>query len=209
MEPVSASSIVFKAAGAIQGLVDRATKIAAGDAEYYGAWLGVAGQAVKGIEEEYLGILRQAAAVDLEDRADRRALLARIRDYVDGEVLRPRLDEAIRRLAEGRAALAEHADRLLILGRTAEKRQRALAHFDYLLSMLSGYLGSLGKYDGPSAAGLKDVLRMRELLGMEPFDLDGFEAFVEGLLEGFDKSALISATGECGRVIEALRIAFR
>jgi hypothetical protein len=212
MEPVSfLSSIVSaaEAAEAIRKLLGNADDLAKDDARYYAMYLAVAAKAVEGLEGEYLGILKQAAGCDLENATEVKALQDRIRDYIHGEVLRPSLNGAIERLREGGDALQDHAERLLIWSKVKKKRATALEKFDQLLNDLEGYLGSLGNYQGPSAVALDEIRRIQAELAREPLDADAFAEMVDDLLMNLDKSTLISTTGNCGRVIEMLRIAFR
>jgi hypothetical protein len=209
LELLAAGPVILRALERIDALLVEQHKLAAGDAAYYSTYLAVAGEAVKGIEGEALGIIRQAAATDATDPKARELLLGRIEQYINGETLRPKLDEAIRRLREGRQALEEHAERLLLSGKTAARRAAALAKYDELLNRLAGYLGSLGNYRGPSAAALKEIQEVQSRLAAAPFDARGFDETIDRLLLDFDKNALIAATGECGRVVEALRVAFR
>jgi hypothetical protein len=214
MEPISVLTAVgpiVKAAEAIDKLLTDAEQLAKDDAQYYATYLAVAGQAIKGLEDEYLGILKQAAQSNLNNAQDQKDLRDRINDYIHGEVLRPKIKEAIDRLREGREALQQHAERLLIWPKAKERRTVALAKFDELLNQLDGYLGSLGNYTGPSgpSAALDDIKRIQAGLSADPLDPNAFADMIDGFLMNLDKSKLISATGDSARVIEALRIAFR
>jgi len=212
MEPASAISTLVSAADAakaIKQLLAHSNELAKDDAQYYATYLAVAGKAVEGLEGEYLSILRQAADCDLQSEEDASALRKRITDYIHGEILRPRLKEAIDRLRRGREALLEHAERLLLWPKVKEKRVAAIEIFDQQLNELEGYLGSLGDYEGPSAAALDDLKTIQMELSRKPLNADSFEQLINDLLMNLNKSVLISTTGDCGRVIEALRIAFR
>ena len=212
MEPVSfLSSIVSasEAAEAIRKLLTNADKLAKDDAQYYSMYLAVAAKAVEGLEGEYLGILKQAAGCNPLNAQEAENLKTRINDYIHGEVLRKSLNESIDRLREGRGALQEHAERLLIWPEAKKKRTAALEKFDQLLNDLEGYLGSLGNYKGPSAVALDDIRRIQAELAKEPINSEVFLKMIDDLLMNLDKSTLFATTGDCGRVIEALRIAFR
>ena len=212
MEPVTAISTLVSAADAakaIEKLLANSDELAKDDAQYYSTYLAVAGKAVEGLEGEYLGILKQAADCNLKSEKDVSALRKRIIDYIHGEVLRPRLKEAIDRLREGRGALLEHAERLLVWRKVKEKRAAAIEKYDQQLNELDGYLGSLGDYKGPSAAALDDIRTIQAELSRQPLDPDSFQQIISDFLMNLNKSVLVDTTGDCGRVIEALRIAFR
>jgi hypothetical protein len=212
MDPASALATVnplLQAAESIRGLLAGAEVLAPDDARYYATYLEVATRAIQGLEGEYNEILRAAAYCQPGDPQQRERLLRRVDDYLHGEVLRPKLKEAIERLRQGRQALQQHADRLLIwLFRPGVRRGRvdALALFDRLLDRLEGYYGSLGGYAGPSAHALDDIRRIRERIAGPD---EGFADVINDLLMNLDKSTLLTTTGEFGRAIEALRIAFR
>jgi hypothetical protein len=210
MEPISTVvGPILKAAEAIDKLYVKLNDLAQEDVRYYTTYIEVAAEAIKGIQNEYLEILKQAAQCKIEKEEERDRLKARIIDYIHGEVLRPKLKNAIERLRAGRKALEEHAERLLIFPGTKAKRANALDHFDSLLSELEGKLGRLGDYTGPSADALQDIEAIKYDLEKKPFDQVSFDNRVESLLLHLDKSTLVSIAADCGRVIEALRIAFR
>jgi hypothetical protein len=213
MDPITvikaASPIVKAAIKSINKMISAATNLAKGDAGYYSTYIAIASDAVKGLHDEYLAILRQAATSDLNDSRKRKKLLSRINDYTDLEMLRPALMGAMSHLEEGRSGLSEHAERLLILPRTRKKREMALKKYDGLLNELTGFLGSLGGYTGGSAVGLKEVRKLEAKLKAKPFDLDAVRDMIEEVVMNVDKSEFFSLTRNCGRVIEALRISFR
>ena len=212
MEPISVLSAVgpiVKAAEAIAKLLSNRDQLAKDDVQYYATYIAVAGEAIKGLEAEYLGILRQAAQCNVKKPTERKELRDRIKDYVNGEVLRPALRDAIDRLRVGREAIQEHAGKLLIWPKAKEKRTAAVAKFDALLDELEGYLGSLGDYFGPSAVALDEIMKIDAELSAGRVDRDKFDNMIGDLLMNLNKSKLISITGQCGRVIETLRIAFR
>jgi hypothetical protein len=217
MEPISTVvGPILKAAAAIDKLYVKLNDLALElkhlaqeDVRYYTTYIEVAAEAIKGIQNEYLEILKQAAQCKIEKEEERDRLRARIIEYIHGEVLRPKLKNAIERLREGRKALEEHAERRLIFPGTKAKRANALVHFDFLLSELEGKLGRLGDYTGPSADALHDIEAIKYDLEKKPFDQVSFDDRIESLLLHLDKSTLVSIAADCGRVIEALRIAFR
>jgi hypothetical protein len=218
MEPISTISSalktpeeVAKAVGAIDKLIDKATaaKRARDDAAYYGAYIEIAGKSIKALEGDYLGILLQAKRCDLGATKDRKALEARINGHMHGERFRSRLKEALDRLKEGRQVLLEHVNKRVLLPGMRKRRALGLEKFDEILAQLDGYLGSLGEYEGPSAVALKDITDIQELLFANSPNQKPFDEKVKDLLDHLDKSALISVAGDCGRAIEALRMAFR
>jgi hypothetical protein len=212
MDPISTLSTfssLLKSAESIDKLFENGKQLAKDDAKYYSTYIEAASEAIRGLEGEYLGILIQAAKCNLSDQKERKALEDRIKDYINGEVLRPRLKEAIERLRAGRLALQQHAEQLLIWPTVKEKRTASLKKFDDLLNDLDGYLGSLGGYVGPSAAALDDIKKIQADLSAAPLDPKTFADVIGELLMNLDKSKLISDAGNCGRVIESLRIAFR
>jgi hypothetical protein len=211
MEPVSVLSAVdpiLKAGEAIKALVVGADQLAPDDARYYGTWINVAGEAIRGLVQEYIEVLIEAAHCDPLDPGQREQLLKRVHRYVHGEVLRPRLKEAIERLRAGRPVLKQHAERLLIWlrGRRGD-RELALARYDQLLDQLTGYLGALGDYEGPSAHALEEVLGIHA--DVRAGSREALAARADRLLMNLDKTSLLEITGGCGRTIETLRVAFR
>ena len=209
MEPTSiltGVSATMKAYESITKLLTDADKLAPDDARYYATYLEVARQAIKGIEEEYVEILIEAAHCQLNVAEQKEHLLVRIDKYIHGEVLRPKLREAIDHLRAGREALQQHAERLLIWPNVKRNRMAALEQFDRLLNQLEGYLGTLGGYTGPSAVALDDIKRI-ETATSGPSE--AFVDLVEELLMNLDKSRLLSVVSDCSRVIEVLRITFR
>jgi hypothetical protein len=102
-EPVSvlgAVGPILKAAEFIDKKLVENKHLTSDDAKYYGMHLENASQAIHGLEEEYIEILIQASEVDLEDEDQKRELSERIKLYIKGEILRPRLMNAIKRLVE-------------------------------------------------------------------------------------------------------------
>jgi hypothetical protein len=81
-----------------------------------------------------------------------------------------------------------------------------LSGFDRLLNSLIGYVGSLGEYGGPSAVGLEDLKNIQEAIDGDP---KKFSDLIDRLLENLETTRLLTVSGECARVIEALRLAFR
>lgn len=208
MEPASALSgisFVLKAAESISKLKNDADKLSPDDARYYAAYLEIASQAIKGLEQEYLEILVQAANCDINDYLQKQRLLTRIDMYITGENLRPKLRDAIEHLSSGREALSQNAERLLVWPTVKSNRREALAEYDRLAGELSGYLGSLGDYSGESAVGLKELRDLKAATA----DRQRFAELSDRLRSNPDKSSLMYFTDQCARVIEALRIAFR
>jgi hypothetical protein len=209
MDPKSLDFVgtaLSKAFDMIEKLADNADKLEQDDVKYYITYIEIAKQALNGLEEEYIEILLEAANCQISDMTQRAHLLLRINRYIHGEKLRPKLKDAIDRLSEGRQALKEHAEDLLLWGRPKRNREAALNKFDELLMQLTGYLGSLGEYSGPSAVALDDIEKIKTVITNSPED---FENTIDDLLMNLDKSRLLSITGDCGRVIEVLRLAFR
>jgi hypothetical protein len=218
MELTSAAtgaSALLKAVESIKKIRETADKLPPEDARYYGAWIDVASQAIKGLEEEYIEILVQAAHCQLNDPQQKRHLLERIDNYIHGEVLRPDLRDAITHLHQGREALQQHVDQWLlwlIWPGVQKNRAGALIQYDRLLGTLQGYLGSLGDYAGPSAVALEE-LHNEQGSGIQDLLKGGSpEAFTEkvgDLLTNLEKDRLMNTTKQCALVIETLRIAFR
>ncbi len=214
MDPATVFSTIVNSATAIKEIEkiyssSIKNELAMDDSRYYSSYLMIAGKAVEGLEGEYLEILKQALSCNLDDQKEISDLQNRISDYVNGEVLRPKLREAIDRLEKGRDALSEHAERLLIWPSVKEKRIEAIEKYDDLIGQLNGYLGALGDYAGPSAAALGDIKGIQKVLDRNPIDKNKLKDMINELLMSLDKSVLITTTGNCGRVIETLRLAFR
>jgi hypothetical protein len=210
MEPtslVTGTSTVLKAAELIKKMVDDAGKLPPEDAKYYGGWINVASEAIKGLEQEYIDILIQAAHCQFNEPQQRKDLLERIANYIHGENLRPYLKKAIDHLDEGKAALKQHADQWFIWPSVKKNREAALVRYDQLLNELQVYLGLLGDYGGESAVGLEDLREVQRLL--EDGSSEAFMQKIDDLLTKLDKTTLMQKVGESARVIETLRIAFR
>ncbi len=211
MEPLSTlsaiSPILLKAAESIKARIDGANKLASDDAQYYGAWIQVASEAIKGLQDEYIDILREAAHCRLNKPKEKKHLLIRIGNYIHGEVLRPLLKGAIKHLDVGEEALQQHAKGLFLWGTVKKKRATALTKYKQLLRELTGHLGSLGDYTGPSAVALEDLKKVQTLLYSGP--PGAVVDLVDDLLMNLNKAEFMKITGECALVIETLRIAFR
>jgi hypothetical protein len=210
MEPtsvVTGISAVLKAAESINKILTDAHNWGPDDARYYGTWITVASEAIKGLEQAYIEILIEAEHCQVNDQLRREHLCKRINEYIKGEVLRPRLRDAIDHLSAGRKALQQHADKLLIWPSAKTNRAVALDRYDQLLNALIGYKGKLGDYNGDSAVGLKDLRDVHGLLVSG--SLEAFKEKVSDLLMNLDKAECVMTTGECARTIETLRIAFR
>lgn len=208
MDPIS---IVGTLRGAIQVAEEiekrlkDVDKLAEDDAKYYANYIEVAALAVEGLETKYLEILTYAQQLDLSDIKQRDDLRKRITDYIHREVFRPKLKFAIDRLEIGRKALEQRAKGLPIWSKVKD-RKAALEKFDELIGQLRSYLGSLGGWEGPSAVALNDLQRVETALSGPQTD---FAQLIDGLLMNLDKSDLFSYAGNCYRVIETLRLAFR
>jgi hypothetical protein len=210
MEPVAVltatSPVLRQTFEAIKALQADADKLAPEDARYYTIYLEVARQTIKGLEDEYINILVDAAHCAPQDPSAKERLSTRIDQYIKGEVLRPELINAIEHLRRGRIALQDHAERLLIWPCVRRNRNEALAQFDCLVNELQRYLGHLGERTGDSAVGLKDLRRLQQAI---PGPQEDFTELVSDLLMHLNKGELMTNTGESARTIEALRIAFR
>jgi hypothetical protein len=209
MEPSSALSTIgpiLKAAKTIEELLSAEEQLTEDDAKYYNTYLDVAKNAIKGLEAEYFEILIDAAQCLISDEKQLESLTNRVNAYIHGEVLRPKLREALERLRKGQEALEQHAERLLVWPKVKKNRAAALEQYDRLLNQLEGYLGTLGGYEGPSAAALDDIKRIKSAFSGSQ---DEFSNLIDDLLMNLDKSSMLRISGECGRVIETLRIAFR
>jgi hypothetical protein len=210
MEPtsvVTAASNVLKAAGLIRKMADEARQLTLEDVRYYNAWINVASESIKALEQEYIGILIEAAHCQFDLPHKRDELLKRTHEYIHGENLRPSLREAIAQLREGRQALQLHAEQWLIWPNVKKNRQAALARYDQFLNELQGYLGSLGDYGGESAVALNDLREIETLLkGNSP---EAFIQKVDDLLMTLDKTTLMYMVTQSAGAIETLRIAFR
>ncbi len=121
-------------------------------------------------------------------------------------MLRPTLGHAIERLRSGTEGLEQHAERLLIWPSAKKSRTAALEQYKRLLDELESYLGKLGDYKGVSAVGLADLEKVKAEI---KHSTGAFDDTINDLLVNLDKSELMSLSGGCARVIEALRIAFR
>ena len=203
-----ASPIIKGAFNSIEKTLESADQLASTDAQYYSAYFQAADQAVKGLEHEYIDILLEAARCEPTDSQQRERLLTRIDHYIHREVLRPILKASIEHLREGRQALQKHAERLLIRPAVKTNRTAALAQFDHLLNELDTYLGQLGGWKGPSAIALADIEQIKKDIE-DRISGAKFKKKIDNLLMNRDKSILLSTTGNCARVIEALRTAFR
>jgi hypothetical protein len=179
------------------------------DANYYSNWLDIAKAALVGIEEEYVGILIEAASCELNEPAQCKHLRDRINTYLYQDTLRGRLVEAIAHLRGAREDfLKGHLSDLLIFSRTTiERRRTALQEYDQHLSDLESYREDLGGNRTPAfavskldeiTAILNDSIATSELAGK-----------ANTLLMEADKSTLLAMTARCGRLVEALRLAFR
>lgn len=209
MEPASALATIgpiIKAAKTIDELLDNADRLAEDDAKYYITYIDVAKTAIIGIEGGYIDILKEAAKCRIKNDKESERLRSLINAYIDGEVLRPKLKEAIDRLRQGREALKNHAVRLLVWPKVKKNRLAALEEYDQLLNKLTGYFGALGGYRGPSAVALDDIKKIQSALSGTQNE---FSSLINELRLNLDKGSLLSISGECGRVIETLRIAFR
>jgi hypothetical protein len=210
MEPISiatGASAVLKAIESINKIRADADKLAPDDARYYGTWINVASEAIKGLEQEYIEILVEAARCEPSEPQQKERLLARINTYIHRELLRPQLLAAIVHLREGRQALQQHADQWHTWPSVKSNRANALTQYDQLLNTMQGYLGSLGDYGGASAVGLNDLYIIQSYL------LEGFPAAfmekVDDMMKNLNKAQFMEITGECARAIETLRVAFR
>jgi len=209
MEPSSALATIgsiVKAAKTIDELLDGADRLAQDDAKYYITYIDVAKTAVIGIEHGYIDILKEAAKCKIKSVKEKERLRDLIIAYIDDEVLRPKLREAIDRLGKGREALQQHAEVLLVWPKTKKNRKAALEEYRQLINQLIGYLGELGDYKGPSAAALNDIKKIETAMSGTQ---EEFSDMIHELRMNLDKGSLMSISGECGRVIETLRIAFR
>jgi hypothetical protein len=137
-------------------------------------------------------------------------------------VRRPQLITAIGHLRPGADALKENATRILLWPTVRANRKIALTKYNELLNELDAYLVSLGgdanvgpsagANVGPSATALVDIQKIQKDLSGSPetpLDPEKFAESIEELPMNFDKSKLISVAADGGRVIEALRVAFR
>jgi hypothetical protein len=59
-------------------MADDAGKLPAEDATYYNAWINVAYEAIKALEQEYIGILIEAADCDFCQSQHKEKLLERV-----------------------------------------------------------------------------------------------------------------------------------
>jgi hypothetical protein len=192
MEPISAVSTlsaISKAAEAIEKILEEGSRLAKEDAEYYATHLEAALLAMRGLETGYIEILIQANQIDLDDSEQQKDLRLAITNYLYGEVLRPKLMDAIDRLEIGREALRRHASGLPFLPKVKD-RNTALAKFDELMNKLRNYLIELGTSRGGSAPPvvLESLTRLEAALSGSP---EAFKQLTSDLLMNLDKDNLL------------------
>jgi hypothetical protein len=167
------------------------------------------------LENEYIGILVEASNCSINEEDQRRKLITRIDQFMYGEVLRPKLRDAIDRLNSGRQAFETHAAQWFTWPKTREERREALDNLVRLTDELRGYLGFLGDYaeisgghiSSSSAVGLKDIEKLKGIL--ERKDGDFLRMIANDLLTDRDKTEFFRIIRDAARVTQMLRIAFR
>jgi hypothetical protein len=208
---------VRTANNAISTQVEEARILRQDDARYYATYLDIAREAIAGLEQAYIEILVKAAHTDLADEQQKKRLLTLIDSYIHGEILRPRLQDAITHLESGKDTLRQHAERLLIWPSAKKNRSAALEQYERLLGRLRDYHGQLGAYAEledaydeasaeASAVGLVELFSIRREVNKPT---GSFEDKINDLLVDLDKSNLTSISRDCALVIETLRTAFR
>ncbi len=209
MEPASALSgisYVVKALEYIEQKTKEAALLAPDDARYYMAYIDIASASIRGLQDECVAILIQATDTSPSDQDKVQALLARMKTYFFSEVLRPKLQDAIDHLRIGHDVLQEHSSARFIWKSVRSRRGAALEQYEGLLSRLTQYRESLGRWQGQSGAALNDL----QIVYNAFVDGNGrAQEHAEDLLLRLNKTYMFQVTSECAQTIEMLRIAFR
>jgi hypothetical protein len=167
--------------------------------------------AIIGLESEYDEILTQAELCDLNHPKQVHKLRTRITDYLTVHKLHTTFGIAMQGLADCETELRKGTEsKFQFLWK--EKREAALAMFNYLLERLTEYLQILGDPHGMTGVGMQWLRPIKQLLdNLDPQQKDNqskLTSLVTQARADRDKDNLMYLTREAERITNILLLAF-